>query len=114
MLRDKKISLFVIYGSMLALMLIGVLLKSEIYIVAIVGIFTAGHIAIFPQMNSAARNTLSDSKKHFQLSVLIFLLASSFISFLAAYIFFSNLGFSGVMLGTAAACAHMLVRRDTW
>lgn len=114
MLRNKQAGLFAIYGSMLALAFIGVLLESAIYIVVIVGLFTAALIAVYGQMNSAARETMSESKRAVQLKVILSFLICSFIGFMASYFFFGNLGFSGVMLGTAAACAHMLVRPYSW
>ncbi|MFM9433916.1 hypothetical protein ACFDR9_000962 [Janthinobacterium sp. CG_23.3] len=107
-------SFFTVYGSMLALALIGFLLDSDFFFVATIGLCTAALFSMYGQMNAAAKLKMSAPAQSAQRKFIIFLFLSSIIGFVTAYIFFDNIGFSGFMLGLAATCAQFLISRGNW
>jgi len=111
-MNDKRTQLLALYGAMLALLMIGLLLGSDLYIAAIIGLFNAAIFLIYRQMYPAVNSTMGLSGKPIVTTIFIILLACSFAGFVIAYFIFDNVAVAGMMLGMAVACAHTLISKD--
>lgn len=108
MRRSKRTTLLILYGAMALLVLLGYLLDSTIYIVAIIGLCTVALFQLYEQITVAAEGTMSVRAKLFQFRLFVLLLALSVFGFATAYFFFDNIEWSGFMLGLSAICIQTL------
>ncbi|AVR97784.1 hypothetical protein [Pseudoduganella armeniaca] len=114
MRRSKRFTVLAIYGAMVLLALLGFLMDSEMFFVAIIGLCTAALAELYEPIHAAAKGAISDRAKSIQFRLIVLLLATSVGCCATAYFAFGDIGWSGFMLGLAAACMRSLVDRDTW